>query len=312
MNRFKNILYYTDGTGDQQHALVRAMELAERNHARLTVLGVLERVPAKLQTLLSVTQPADWSAVVMQDFREELEALVKPVRSTQVRLNIEVLYGTPFVEIIRAVAAHRYDLVMLTAEGGGQTHPLLGSTSQHLMRKCPCPVWVIKQGPRRHFKRILVTVHPDTDDEEHQGVNAKIMEMAASLAKLEKSELSIVHAWNLLEEEALRHWHKHLPAAVVDRVVRETESQHGTWLNELVAAHRLAGISHSVHLLRGKPAEVIIDFAAGNGIDLIVMGTVGRTGIPGFLIGNTAETVLGQVQCSVLAVKPDDFVSPVK
>jgi nucleotide-binding universal stress UspA family protein len=41
------------------------------------------------------------------------------------------------------------------------------------------------------------------------------------------------------------------------------------------------------------------------------MGTVVRTGIPGLLIGNTAETVFHHVRCSVLAVKPDSFVSPV-
>ena len=47
------------------------------------------------------------------------------------------------------------------------------------------------------------------------------------------------------------------------------------------------------------------------GIDTIVMGSVGRTGLAGFFIGNTAETVLSRVKCSVLTVKPDGFVSPV-
>jgi nucleotide-binding universal stress UspA family protein len=47
------------------------------------------------------------------------------------------------------------------------------------------------------------------------------------------------------------------------------------------------------------------------GIDLLVMGTVCRTGIAGFLIGNTAEEVLNQVDCSVLTVKPEGFETPV-
>jgi nucleotide-binding universal stress UspA family protein len=46
--------------------------------------------------------------------------------------------------------------------------------------------------------------------------------------------------------------------------------------------------------------------------DLVVMGTVGRTGISGLFIGNTAEAILEQVRCSVLAIKPLGFVSPVK
>jgi hypothetical protein len=46
--------------------------------------------------------------------------------------------------------------------------------------------------------------------------------------------------------------------------------------------------------------------------DLVVMGTVARTGIPGFIVGNTAEMILSQIACAVLAVKPPGFVSPVK
>jgi nucleotide-binding universal stress UspA family protein len=41
------------------------------------------------------------------------------------------------------------------------------------------------------------------------------------------------------------------------------------------------------------------------------MGTVARTGVRGFIMGNTAETVLEQIDCSVLAIKPQGFVTPV-
>ena len=56
---------------------------------------------------------------------------------------------------------------------------------------------------------------------------------------------------------------------------------------------------------------VIPEFVVGHGTELVVMGTVARGGIAGLLIGNTAERVLRKLPCSVLAVKPDDFVSPV-
>jgi nucleotide-binding universal stress UspA family protein len=46
-------------------------------------------------------------------------------------------------------------------------------------------------------------------------------------------------------------------------------------------------------------------------VDLVVMGTVARAGIPGFFMGNTAESILNQIDCSVLTVKPPGFVSPV-
>ena len=94
--------------------------------------------------------------------------------------------------------------------------------------------------------------------------------------------------------------------------MRDTRATHESWLNGLLARHPLSGIRHNVHLLRGEPAEVIIELAAKRNIDLIIMGTVARTGIPGLFIGNTAESVLRQVDCSVLTVKPMGFVTPVR
>ncbi len=59
-----------------------------------------------------------------------------------------------------------------------------------------------------------------------------------------------------------------------------------------------------VHLMHGEAAEVIPQFVSGHGTDLLVMGTIGRTGLSGILMGNTAERILNRVECSVLAVKP--------
>lgn len=53
-------------------------------------------------------------------------------------------------------------------------------------------------------------------------------------------------------------------------------------------------------------------FVEENGVDLVIMGTLARSGVLGMLIGNTAEEVLDRIQCSVLALKPKGFVSPVR
>ncbi|WP_421712475.1 universal stress protein [Aeromonas salmonicida] len=52
-------------------------------------------------------------------------------------------------------------------------------------------------------------------------------------------------------------------------------------------------------------------YVADHQIDILVMGTVARTGISGFFIGNTAENVVQKLECSLLALKPNGFVSPV-
>jgi nucleotide-binding universal stress UspA family protein len=67
-----------------------------------------------------------------------------------------------------------------------------------------------------------------------------------------------------------------------------------------------------IHSLKGDPGTVIPSFVKNHQVDVIVMGTLCRTGLSGLYIGNTAEKVLGNVRCSVLTVKPEGFVSPVK
>jgi nucleotide-binding universal stress UspA family protein len=61
----------------------------------------------------------------------------------------------------------------------------------------------------------------------------------------------------------------------------------------------------NVHLVQGDPRAAIADFATSHRTDLLVIGTVARSGIAGHVIGNTAEAVLGQLPCSMLVVKPD-------
>ena len=82
--------------------------------------------------------------------------------------------------------------------------------------------------------------------------------------------------------------------------------------DELIGKYSVKNLNHRLHFLKGDPAALITDLAAEHAIDLIVMGTVCRTGVAGFFIGNTAENVLQQVDCSVLTVKPEGFISPVK
>lgn len=82
-------------------------------------------------------------------------------------------------------------------------------------------------------------------------------------------------------------------------------------LHESMGAETYDYLSPHYHLIQGPAQQVIPQTAERLGVDLVVMGTLGRTGVAGFFIGNTAEMVLEQLKCSVLAIKPPGFVSPV-
>ena len=119
----------------------------------------------------------------------------------------------------------------------------------------------------------------------------------------------MVHAWSA-PGEALVWSEVALAQEQVERYVEDSRAEARKALERLLAGVPDRPGRRSVHLLKGEPADVIAEFAKAHRVDLIVMGTVARTGIPGLLIGNTAETILQRVDCSVLAVKPDGFVSP--
>ena len=63
--------------------------------------------------------------------------------------------------------------------------------------------------------------------------------------------------------------------------------------------------------LKETAATAILSLSKHVDVDLIVMGTGASSGIPGLIIGNTAEHVLQSTRASVLAVKPTGFVSPI-
>ena len=82
-------------------------------------------------------------------------------------------------------------------------------------------------------------------------------------------------------------------------------------MDEFLKKHASSVDSENIELIEGRAPETIETFVRDNAVDLVVMGTVARSGLAGKLIGNTAEQILDRIECSVLAMKPYDFQSPI-
>ncbi len=312
MKRFKNILLLADAEERSRFALERAVALAIRNQGRLTVAGVVQELPRDLQRLAAGMPLEGLQEMAMQALRERLERMVAPFGQEGAPLTVEVLCGKPFLETIRAVQRQRHDLVMLPAEGtAGLKAAFFGSTSLHLMRKCPCPVWVMKPSGEARYARILAAVDPDPLDVVRDEVNTEVMELATSLAGLEGSELHVAHAWEDCDQAGLQGWQARVSDAQAAEWAAQAREARQRRFDELLARFDLTPLKFHAHLAQGEASDVIARLVDQEKIDLIVMGTLARTGIAGYFIGNTAEAVLQRVACPVLTVKPQGFVSPV-
>ena len=309
MKRFKKILL-VDGRPDTKVALERAAILAEENDSILVVMEVLGGLSQEAQ--MALKHPLKFKEIVIQERGRILDTLIEPLKQRGLKVRSKVVFGIPFVEIIREVLKNSFDLVM-TAGGRreGLKGMFFGNTTMHLMRKCPCPVWAIKSTHRGEFSRILAAVDPATRAENVNALNRNILQLASSLAKKDGSQLHIVHCWTQPLEILLRG-NPEIKQTLSSDMIRGTHDYHKSMLHDCLAKHKLAGIDHHVHLLKGDPGHLIPKLAKEIKIDLIVMGTVCRTGVAGFFIGNTAEDVLNQVESSVLTVKPDGFVTPIE
>ncbi len=308
MERFKNILYFADNPDTRRVNLERAVALAKTNDARLTVMDVT----AEAEEAKEVEKrfDIDLNAVLREHRLEQLEALTAPHAAAGVMIYTQVLTGIPFIEVIRAVQRNGYDLLMKVARPfGGLAERLFGSSDMHLLRKCPCPVWIDRPDCALPYQCILAAVDPVSQSGER--LNRLIMDLASSLAEREQARLQVVHVWRLEGESRLSSGHGQLSETELRLLLDESERRHRDGLNRLLNDYGMAAGDENAHLLKGDAAQIIAGLARELSTDLIVMGTVGRSGVSGLLIGNTAEDVLLTTQASVLTVKPENFVSSI-
>lgn len=322
MKRFKNILCVFSSGARNEVALRRAATLAEENQARLTVVEVIDEIPPDTKLMERVLATQDLQAIHVANHRDGLDEAVAPWRDG-LEIETKVLVGIPFLEIVREVLREERDLVIRAVERSGLFPLLFGSEEMHLLRKCPCPVWLVKSEEPEAYHRIVAAV--DVDDafppEElavRGALNRSILEMAGSLALAEFAELHVVHAWEAVGEVMMRGAFMNKRSAEVDAYVEEVERRHRERSDTLM--REMAGwlgeeafdvIQPQCHLLKGSARGEIPAFASRVNAGLVVMGTVARTGVAGLFMGNTAESVLNALDCSVLAIKPPGFVTPV-
>jgi nucleotide-binding universal stress UspA family protein len=323
MKRFKDILCVMEPQAACQCALERAVALAESNQARVTVATVIEPVPEGIRIPEGGPGPGDMQARLTEAQTQRLKTLIEPYHA-RVKINAKVLVGTSFLEIIREVLRNDHDLVIKCPESPDWLDRFFAGDDMHLLRKCPCPVWLVKPGAAESYQRILAAVdvddnYPPAELKTRQALNDMVMELAGSLAVSEFAELHVVHAWEAVGESAMRHGEfMSQPEDEVNAYVEEVRRRHAQLLDTLMqetgtklGQDAMDYIKPQRHLLNGSARKEIPALATRLQVDCIVMGTVARTGVRGFIMGNTAETILEQIDCSVLAIKPPGFETPV-
>ncbi len=307
MTSFKNILVATDTRLDTHTIVDEAALIAHSEEASLTIVDVVPEFPWVVRMALREHQTI--RDLVVSQRSEQLEKLAAPLRTQGIRVTTKVLRGRTSVEIIRQVLRDKHDLVFRVARGkDSRRKGYFGNTGLRLLRDCPCAVWLAPPAPSPLYRHVMACVDTASDDPLDAELNTKVYQAAEFVSRQHHSRLSVVHAWSIFGEEFLFTRTKMENFEALQRDVYERTR---SLLDKFLQLHGSSVDDRNTRMLKGAATDAIPAFASQESVDLIVMGTAARSGAAGWVMGNTAEQILNSIQCSVLALKPDDFVCPI-
>jgi nucleotide-binding universal stress UspA family protein len=308
MKRFKNILFYAPLDVENKPALRYAINLAKRNRSAIKVFDCIEPATSLIKKIL----PSSWNLekVVAHDREARLKQMVAEIEKQGIDASCEVVAGNPAEKITWEVMQHGHDIVIKTALGttNHKEEGFFSTTAIQLMRICPCPICVVDPDQHDRFERILVAVDPQQEDSQRPLLNQKILEMGISLAEREEAKLDILAPWSAFGESIMD---AKMSEDEIQAYINAHRSEVQNNLDELLKEFRERIHPDQVYLQQGDMDRILLDFTEKNEVDMLVIGTMARKGISGMILGNMAEKVIHKIRCSVLAVKPDGFESPI-
>jgi len=307
MQQFSKILVAVDVTDEEFRAKGGPGPAVE---ALVDTVNNLRKLPARPGQLTVMTVLAEGSSeapAVEEAARKSLADHFVP-RLEGGDIEVVVTVGVPFLEVIRHVLREGHDLVAVAAKRSANADSeseVVSQMATQLIRKCPCPVLV---APRRASALgegvVLAAVALQ------QGLSSPVLRLSASIAQLTRREWHVLHVPEYPLEGGMR-----LRGAEAQEVQEyEDECRKKAWKELHALTDDLSvemGIEAKLWMAEGQPGQEIAEAESQLDARLIVLGTIGRGGLAGVIIGNTVERTIAQVKSSVLAIKPDDFVCPV-
>jgi nucleotide-binding universal stress UspA family protein len=298
-----HILCPIDFSDASAHGLDHAAMIAGWYKARVTALHVANPV---LLAVPGVSSPRGGGIhdSELAKLREQAADFCRASIPAAVALNVLVDVGQPAARILDRIADLSPDLVVLGTHGaGGFEHLVLGSVTEKVLRKAACPVVTVP--PRAHatsqlpYRRVLCAV--DFSDPSLAG-----LEYATSLSRESNAALTVLHVLEWPWEEPPPPALEELPveqASALAEYRRYVEGRATARLESLAAASPAGSGRPAVRLGNGKPYVQILDVAAQEQADLIVIGVRGRSPLDVAFFGSTANQVVRRARCPVLTLR---------
>jgi nucleotide-binding universal stress UspA family protein len=271
ISSLEKILLATDRSEFSEGAVREAINFANKCSSRLYVVSALEANP-------------EYETIGASVYQKEEQEAIRYLESVKARATNEglyycetaLLYGQdPYRLIVDEAAERKINMIVIGRRGrSGLMKVLMGSVAAKVIGNAPCKVLVVPRAARIECRNILVA----TDGSEHSIAAAA---EAMGIAKRCGSNIIAVSAIHSEGELAEARAH----------------------VNAVVEAAQKEDIPVAASTPIGSSYHAIVEAAGGRGVDLIVMGTYGKTGLRKLLMGSSTERVIGLASCAVLVVR---------
>lgn len=291
MNRLKNIVAGVDFSSSSRNALQEAARVAAWNEAKLRLVHVVEAEAAKELAAHSGRDIDEVRAELTAHATTALKELGDALGPNS-KVARRVLFGHATDDMVNQVKEVNAGLLVAGVRGQTDDSPGSGAQATRLVRSAPCPVLLVDEKHEGPYRRVIAGI-------DFSPTSKEVAAQALRVAEQDACEVQFVHVY------AAPWRNLHLPNAegyssgFRATYLADLESK----LRGFVGESNRARVSFHLHHDQ-KHGRGISEFARQHEADLVVVGTRGRFNFRYILLGSTAEHVLREQPCSVLAIRP--------
>lgn len=235
---------------------------------------------------------------IKQIVEDKLITIHKDLTNANIKVKLpQILFGNAFDNIINCARTEKVNAVLIASNfESTEENEKLSPISEKLIRKAECPVWVIKNGKELKINSILCPV-------DFSNPSIRALRNAIYLSKSNNARLIILSIIEPLLEFVFKNEVDYSGESEKHRIESEQK------ISKLISDINLSGINHKIQVFVGQPSKAIINEIKNNNIDLLVIGTTGKTNLGKILIGSVTEKIIREMPCSVITTKSTDIIN---
>lgn len=297
----KHILVATDLSETSDFALTRAIEIAKMTNANITLLHIVQKnhFDNALDNILKKILPKSlW--LETEEYKEELvQEKIRSASKEKININYAIIAtGKPPIKIMQYARKNKVDLLIMGAHGEYSIRDsFVGTTAEYVAKKTKCPVLIVKNHPKKAYKKILVPV--DFSIPSKKALNY-------SLQLFPSSSLKLIHVGDYQYEDLLNKEkiNQEISKNKLNKIRKSIIFYLENKMKKFIKGHGKHLNKHPYSIMLGYPGPTILNEAKKFNPDLIIMGTQGHGRIHYLFIGSVASWVLAETNNDVLLVPP--------